>query len=286
LLARRQNHFIETNPRHNLPVLLALVDVWNDTLLGASGRVVTPFSEAIAGFPTFVATLESQTCSRPLPRGTGQSSMRKTSCSSLVIDGGLNGSYDRSLYQSEAMINSELVAVMDSQVAFNTSRTLGSPSMDDIHATQDAVLCSLFAHCDELAFGSEKAENGLVTPSPSSGFVRPFDGETSEGNRPSTLLMCGKLDAFTCGQLVALAEHRAVVKAHIWGVDPFVREVGSSLRTYRSGLLKDELQLLLTRNSDERYDDGVAAGPLCLSTKTILEHYATQMRNTRIHTSK
>ena len=280
-----QTHFVETNPRHNLPVLLALADVWNDTLIGASSRVVTPFSEAFAGYPAFVAALESQTCSRPLAPSVGQQSshLRRASCSSLVIDGGVHGSYDRSLYQSEDTVNSELLAVMDSQIAFNTSRTIGSASMDDIHATQDAIFCSVFAHCDELAFGSEQAENSSG-PSPTSSFVRPFDGETSEGNRPSILLICGKLDAFSCGQLIALAEHRAAVKAHIWGVDPFVREVGSSLRMYRSNLLKDELQVLLTRKPEDADDEVAGTGPLTLSTRTILEHYATQMRNSRMYT--
>jgi hypothetical protein len=67
--------------------------------------------------------------------------IRKAKCSSFVIDGGVNGSYDRSLYQSENMVNSEIVAALDSQVHFNTNRTIGSVSMDDIHAAQDAALC-------------------------------------------------------------------------------------------------------------------------------------------------
>jgi len=57
-------HFVETNPRHNFPVLLALTDVWNDAFLGSSGRIVTPFSEQFASFASFVAVLESETCGR------------------------------------------------------------------------------------------------------------------------------------------------------------------------------------------------------------------------------
>ena len=233
------------------------MDIWNDILLGASARVVTPFSDAFAGFPAFAAALKAQTCSRQMTTNTNVPRPGKNTCSAFVLDGGLNGAYDRSLYQSSDMINSELVAVMDNQVAFNASRTIGSAGLEDIiHATEDAVLCSLFAHCDELAFGSEKADNGAPVPtvsyddnnSYSSSYVHPFAGEPSGGNRPSTVLMCRKLDAFTCGQLIALAEHRAVVKAHIWGMDPFVREVGSSLRMYRSDLLKDELQMLFIDN--------------------------------------
>ena len=59
---------------------------------------------------------------------------------------------------------------------------------------------------------------------------QPDTDEVSDGNRPSTLLMCDKCDAFVCGQLVALAEHRVVIKARLWNNDPFAKEIGSSIR--------------------------------------------------------
>ena len=44
---------------------------------------------------------------------------------------------------------------------------------------------------------------------------------SSGGNRPTTaLVLCGRLDAFACGQFVALAEHKAVIKARLWNIDP------------------------------------------------------------------
>merc|ERR1712032_552510 len=41
------------------------------------------------------------------------------------------------------------------------------------------------------------------------------EGNICHGNVPSTILMCGKLDAFACGQLIALTEHRAVILSKI-----------------------------------------------------------------------
>ena len=290
-------HFVDTNPRHNLPVLLALADVWNDTLLGTSTRVINPFSESMSGYPAFVAALEAQTCghqgssaaSGHSPLGVPETSLNRPTCCSLVVDGGMDCIYDRSIYQSQRMVNSEIVAVMDNQVHFNTVRVMGSSSMEDVHLAQDAVMCSLFAHCDELAFGSERNDGGSVLSSSSysasAGSVhRSVDTEaSSEGNRPSMLLMAGKLDAFACGQLVALAEHRAVVKARIWGIDPFVRELGSSLRAGRAETIKEELHNLFTNKKQEEDPPTVVGGSnLGLSTKTLLEHYATLMQEARI----
>lgn len=41
------------------------------------------------------------------------------------------------------------------------------------------------------------------------------------GNRPSSSLLLPRLDAYSCGQLLALYEHRTAVEGFIWGVPSF-----------------------------------------------------------------
>lgn len=289
-------HFVETNPRHNLPVLLALSDVWNDAFLGSMGRVVTPFTEAFSAFPAYVAALESQTCGKMVD---GLSRFGSSSFSSMVIDGGMAGIYDKALYQGSRVVPSELVMAMDTQVTVNTG-IASLDGVDDVGTNQDALICSCFAHADELAFGSEQPSSAS-RPSPvGSGMPRTesfssarsvINTEASDGNRPSSLIICGKCDAFACGQLLALSEHRTIIKAKLFDVDPFAEEVGSSLRTRRTEDLKEELHKLYTRiattgglDDDEESDDD---GPkVNLSTSTILGHYATMMHDQRIYVVK
>ena len=288
-------HFVETNPRHNLPVLMALTDLWNDAFLGSTGRVVTPFTEAFGAFPEYVAALESQTCGKMMDR---VSRLGSSSSSAIVIDGGLHGTYDRALYQGGGVMPSELITAMDTQVAVNTS-TLDS--LDDLLTNQDALMCSLFAHADELAFGSEDPRSTLPGVRSSSSLPRTesfsstisvINTEASDGNRPSSLIMCGKCDAFACGQLLALSEHRTVIKAKLWDVDPFAGEVGSSIRANRTEELKEELHKLYLKKSsrgdlrdDESEDEG-GQSKVNLSTSTILGHYASLMHDQRIYVVK
>lgn len=269
------NHFVDTNPRHNIPVLLALTDVWNDILLPRSNvRLVTPFSEALGAYPAFVAALEAQTCSRGAP-GSPPPSSYQPSATAMVVNTGIAGGYDRSVYQRTGSVNSELIAVLDNQISFNTAR-----HMDVQYATSDAIVCSLFAHADELAFGTN------VSMDPGSSLVGGGKSLHSalppevDGNRPSTVLLVEKLDAFACGQLVTLAEHRAAVKAHIYCLDPFVEDVGSSLRMARSEVLKQELATL-----QKQTDSPLADGTIPMATKTLLEHYANVTRETRLQQS-
>jgi glucose-6-phosphate isomerase len=284
-------HFVETNPRHNLPVLLALTDVWNDTFFGqaSSGRIVTPFSQAIKGFPSFVAALEAQTCSSSNPHHLSQSlTGNRLSCSSLVLDGGSDSAYDRALYESSKVKYSELVMVMNTQLRANTARNLGAQGMDEVFHHADALICSLFGHADNMAFGVCKDDNMnpamLAThqqnrPQTSVG-QRETQSSSTDGNRPSTLLICGKLDAYACGQLIALSEHRAAIKARIWDIDPFIPQAGYNLKTPRTEQLREDLQQIYLEHeemgqapadSDEEVDKN---GGMSLSTKTILRHYA------------
>jgi hypothetical protein len=144
-------------------------------------------------------------------------------------------------------------------------------------------MCALFAQADELAFGSDKA-NRLLSVNPSSvASSRNIETDRSVGNRPSSLLICGKLDAFSCGQLIALSEHRAAVKAHIWGVNPFVQEIAASLRSTRTNDLKAELQTFFASDlsSIDSEEDFTEEQNMHLSTKTILKHYVALMREKR-----
>jgi len=164
--------------------------------------------------------------------------------------------------------------------------------MEGVNNSQDALMCSFFAHADELAFGGHNGQqpaSGEHSFSPasvasSSNHTKPSE-LLSKGNRPSVLLLCGKLDAFACGQLIALSEHRAVVKAHLWGIDPFVRDGGPSLRMDRTGELKGELEKMFAspnggEDNDEE-DDAADDSHMNFSTKTLLGHYASSMRNKR-----
>jgi len=327
-------HFVETNPRHNLPVLLALTDIWNDCLLSPlnkknndshnAGRVVTPYTEAFVAYPAFVATLEAQICGRkrfgrrssppsstrygqPNLMSSSTSTMQSSACSTVVIDGGLHGIYNRSLYQSSKIVPSELVMTLDSQLAVNATLK-GGGGTQEIFEAQDHLMCSLFAHADGLAFGSDFktssnsnyrsiADDGSRNSVGGIGSVQDNsvvdEEETiqkhgSNGNRPSTVLLCGRLDAFTCGQLVAMAEHRAAVKAWICEIDPFPftgEDSGSGTlsRSKRTKSLKESLEKMMADgySEEEDIDETENTAGLNLSTKTILLHYANVVKSQR-----
>jgi glucose-6-phosphate isomerase len=271
-------HFASVNPRHNIPVLLALTEIWNERLLNATSRALVPFSNAWRSFPAFVMALEAK-----ISRG---SSSELTSNLSFGLNGVFgSGVHNDDSFQFDRMFHSEFIVAMDCQTGFHMGR---SPfRLEDFHAAQDAIFCSCFAHADELAFGPTITENDT------DGDISPRSQENSplnsEGNRPSTIILCSKMDAFTCGQFVAFTEHRAAVKAYILGQDPFLvhEDLGGSSSSLkrRTEMLFDKLKRFDFLPS-EGIDDTVVnddSPSTFLSTDTLLGHYASLMRNERMY---
>ena len=104
-------------------------------------------------------------------------------------------------------------------------------------------------------------------------------------------MICGACDAFTCGQLVALAEHRAAISARLWNVDPFATFApshGTALRTKETERVKEKLQQLYERLArgdfgDEDQEFLSEGTKLNQATSTILWHYANRMRDQKIY---
>ncbi len=53
-------HFLEAPLAANLPVLIALVGIWNTNFLGAETSAVLPYSESLRFLPAFLQQLEME----------------------------------------------------------------------------------------------------------------------------------------------------------------------------------------------------------------------------------
>ena len=316
------SHFVETNPRHNLPVLLALTDIWNDHFLPSvskikpcGGRIISPFVESFASYPAFVAAIEAQVCSR-VPMARTRNPHHRVAPSGIVIDGGLCGNFDRVSFQGGRSPPSELIISMDSQVPHTKqglndySRLLFGSGIagDEGLSNQDHLICSFFAHADVMAVGSANDSRSRDGRSIASGYTfgglggvgsasfdtasnfanapHTLDTDTTDGNHPSTLLLCSQSDAFGCGQLIALAEHRAMIMARLWDIEnpfAFAESHGSILRSRQEDFMREKLESTYQRLDlvgdlhEDDDDDEQGGAKVSIAVKTLLGHYATNV---------
>ncbi len=83
-------------------------------------------------------------------------------------------------------------------------------------SNHDELMSNFFAQPDALAYGKTTSE--LVAEG-----VPPhlLPHKEFPGNRPSLSLLFPELSAYTCGQLLALYEHRVAVQGWVWNINSF-----------------------------------------------------------------
>lgn len=104
-------------------------------------------------------------------------------------------------------------------------------------------MSNFFAQPDALAYGKTVAELQAEGVAP-----QLLPHKEFPGNRPSLSLLFPELNAYTCGQLLALYEHRVAVQGFIWQINSFDQwgvELGKVLAN------KVRTQLVESRNNNE-----------------------------------
>ncbi|OQS03226.1 glucose-6-phosphate isomerase [Thraustotheca clavata] len=214
-------HLLNAPLRENLPVLLGLLGVWNSSFLGHTSRALLPYAQGLLRFAAHIQQVDMESNGKrvnvegvTLPFAAGEINFGEP---------GTNGQH--SFYQ---LIHQGRVVPCDF-IAFCKSQTPVELQGEKV-SNHDELMSNFFAQPDALANGKTIEE---LTAEGVSESLRPH--KMFPGNRPSiSLLFHGHLNAFACGQLLALYEHRTVVQGAIWGLNSFDQwgvELGKVLAT-------------------------------------------------------
>ncbi len=206
-------HFRSAPFERNLPVLMALIGLWNTNFLGLDSVAVLPYEQYLRRFPAYLQQLVMESNGKSVTR-TGA---RVDYATSPLYWGepGTNGqhSFYQLIHQGTRGIACDLIGFC------NALEPLG-----DQH---DLLIANLFAQGEALAFGRSAAELRVEgTPE----LLVPH--RVFEGNRPSTTILADWLTPHTLGALVALYEHAVFVQGVVWDIDSFDQwgvELGKAL---------------------------------------------------------
>lgn len=188
-------------------MILGLLGVWNSSFLGHSSRALLPYSQALLRFAAHIQQVDMESNGKrvtvegvELPFAAGEINFGEP---------GTNGQH--SFYQlihQGRVVPCDFIGFAESQAPVLLE---GEPV-----SNHDELMSNFFAQPDALARGKSIADlEAEGVPE----HLRPH--KHFPGNRPSVSLLFPKLDAFTCGQLLALYEHRTVVQGAIWGLNSF-----------------------------------------------------------------
>jgi glucose-6-phosphate isomerase len=184
-------HFRLAPPPSNLPLQLALLDVWYRNFHGFTSRSVAPYHTGLRRMPAYLQQLEMESNGKRVDE-LGQTLPLATS---PVVWGepGTNGqhAYFQMLHQGSDVIPVEFIVVKGA-----------AHGLPGHHAK---LLANALAQAKALMRGQMDSGGHRHMP----------------GNRPSTFLLLEELSPASLGALIALQEHRVFCSGSLWGINSF-----------------------------------------------------------------
>ncbi len=193
LLAGARNmdaHFAEAPLESNIPVILALLDVWYVNFHGAGSRAVLPYDYALERLPEYLQQLEMESNGKSVDRDGRV--LEYATAPVVWGKAGIEGqhAFYQLLHQSKRLVPCDFIV---------TAKNAGSPGNHGfLHA-------NFLAQSRALMYGDDAGDPHRRHP----------------GNQPSNALVLDALSPFTLGLLLALYEHKVFAQAVIWGINPF-----------------------------------------------------------------
>ncbi len=212
---RIDEHFATTPLERNVPVLLALLGIYQRDVLGRQAHGVIPYCHELARFPDYLQQLDMESNGKRVDLD-GQAVGIDTG---PIVWGtpGTNGqhAYFQLLHQGTTVVPLDLIGFLQ--------------PVHDLPPHHDLLTANLFAQAEALAFGKTADEVAAEGVAPELVPHRTFPG-----NRPTTVILGDRLSPAILGQLVALYEHQVFVQGAIWNINSFDQwgvELGKVLAT-------------------------------------------------------
>ncbi|HYL90323.1 MAG TPA: glucose-6-phosphate isomerase [Burkholderiales bacterium] len=178
-------HFAAAPLEKNIPVLMALIGVWNIDFLGCGTHAVLPYSNALRLLPAYLQQLEMESNGKRVDR-RGKVVDYATAPVLWGAEGTVSQhSFHQLLHQGTQVVPCDFIDL-------GLERNLSANAR---------------AQADALAFGTKDANLAPHRRYP--------------GNRPSSIFTLRGLSAANLGRLIALYEHKVFVQGVIWNINSF-----------------------------------------------------------------
>jgi glucose-6-phosphate isomerase len=203
-------HFKSTPFEQNMPVMMALLGIWNRNALGYPSLAILPYNHALRALPGYLQQTDMESNGKSVSI-TGKTLNYLTA---PVVFGqeGTNGqhAFMQLMHQSADIIPTDFILSLAP-----TSKHL---------ANHDALVANCFAQSEALMQGKTLAQakaEMLDAGATEDEANRLAAHKTMKGNTPSNTILMQQLDPHSLGALLALYEHKIFVQGVIWQVNSY-----------------------------------------------------------------
>jgi glucose-6-phosphate isomerase len=226
-------HFRTSPWERNLPVVMALLGIWNNNFFGAESVAVLPYDQYLKRFPAYLQQLVMESNGKSVSLDGAKVDYH----TSPIYWGepGTNGqhSFYQLIHQGTRLIPCDFIAFVE--------------SLNPLGRHQPLLIANMLAQAEALAFGKTTAEVEAEHTRASLVPHRVF-----AGNRPSNILLAERLTPEALGKLIALYEHIVFTQGAVWQIDSFDQwgvELGKVLAERIAPELESEVEPTLHHDS-------------------------------------
>jgi len=204
------NHFRSSPFEKNIPVILALIGIWNTNFLGAATEAILPYDQYLHRFAAYFQQGDMESNGKYVDRNGNK--VDYTTGPVIWGEPGTNGqhAFYQLIHQGTHLIPCDFLAPA---IPHNPIGDHHQKLMSNFFAQTEAMMNG--KSLEEVKKELEQAE----MPKEKIDWLAPH--KVFEGNRPTNSILVKKIDPFTLGALVAMYEHKIFTQGVIWNIFSF-----------------------------------------------------------------
>ncbi len=203
-------HFRHSELGKNIPVVLALLDIWYINFFGTESHAILPYSEYLRLLPAYLQQAEMESNGKFVRRGGERVEWNTASVIWGQPGTDSQHSFFQLLHQGTRLIPCDFIA---------TAR-----SHNHLGNHQEKLMANFFAQAEALMRGktAEEARTELEAAGHSEeAIAKLLPHKVFEGNRPSTTILLEELTPRSLGSLIAMYEHKIFAQGILWDINSF-----------------------------------------------------------------
>jgi len=216
-------HFTSADFKQNMPVIMALLGIWNRNALEHPTLAILPYAHSLRALPGYL----QQTDMESNGKSVSKSGEKLPWLTAPVVFGqeGTNGqhAFMQLMHQSDDIIPTDFIVALKGRSQYTENHKV--------------LVANCFAQSEALMQGKtiEQVTKELLDSGCTSQEVERLAAhKTMKGNTPSNTLVMETLTPEAMGSLLALYEHKIFVQGVLWQVNSFDQwgvELGKQLGT-------------------------------------------------------
>ncbi|KJY85876.1 glucose-6-phosphate isomerase [Pseudoalteromonas piscicida] len=225
-------HFKTANNEDNIPLLMALLSVWNTSFLKYQAQAILPYDQALHMLPAYLQQGEMESNGKHVTFAGEQ--VNYTTVPIIWGMTGINGqhAFYQCLHQGNVIVPADFIASIEPQ--------------NKVGKHHDILLSNFFAQTEAMMAGvdAQQVREDLTAKGKSDAEIdKLIPHKIHQGNRPTSSFILDKVDAKAVGRLIALYEHKIFCQGIILDVCSFDQwgvELGKGLASNIEAELTEE----------------------------------------------